>query len=246
MATLDILIAIPVIPLVPLFLTWWLPWERWIPWRKLPKLMLGPYVLYAGFAAWHFHFDHWFVLIVIGVGVILMIIGAVEKAPAALPSTTDKKFLNSLEDWLRSQSEIMILIRDSRAAGSKSFEFFTSFATLRERLVRLKAETSVTAFRKPQLALRGRVDDEFIGRSLSSIPAGSEFLVLETDPRMATQQWLFHHDAGESQDELQQVLEGLRGRLVAVGEYPQWLEDDPDVISAYVPNRDGTVKAGVY
>jgi hypothetical protein len=124
MATLDILIAIPVIPLVPLFLTWWLPWERWIPWRKLPKLMLGPYVLYAGFAAWHFHFDHWFVLIVIGVGVILTIIGAVEKAPAALPSTTDKKFLNSLEDWLRSQSEIMILIRDSRAAGSKSFEFF--------------------------------------------------------------------------------------------------------------------------
>jgi hypothetical protein len=246
MTTLDVLIAVPAIPLVPVFITWWLPWERWIPWGKLPKLVLGPYVLYAGFAAWHFHFPDWFVLVVIVVGVILVIMGAIEKAPATLPSTTDKKVLKSLEDWLRDQSEIMILIRNSRAAGGRSFEFFTSFAALRERLAQLKAETSVTAFREPQLPLRGRVDDEFIGKCLSFIPAGSEFLVLETDPRMATRQWLFHHEAGESPDELQQVLEGLRGRLVAVGEYPQGLKDDPDVISAYVPNQDGTVKASVY
>ena len=246
MTALDVLIAIPVIPLVPIFITWWLPWERWIPWGKLSKLALGPYVLYAAFAAWHFHASAWFVLVVIVVGSILTIMGAVEKAPATLPSTTDKVFLEALENWLRSRSEIMILVRYSRAAGSKSFEFFTSFATLRRRLVQLKAETSVTAFRKPQLPLRGRVDDDFIGKCLSSIPADSEFLVLETDPRMATQQWLFHHEAGESADELHQVLEGLRGRLVAVGEYPQWPKDSPDVISAYVPNQDGTVRAGVY
>jgi hypothetical protein len=227
-------------------ITWWLPWERWIPWGKLPKIVLGPYVLYAAFAAWHFHADGWFVLIVIVAGVILTIAGAVEDAPAILPSTTDNKFLKTLEDWLRGQEEIMILVRYSRAAGSKSFEFFTSFAALRERLARLNAETSVTAFRKPQLPLRGRVDDEFIGKCLSSIPAGSEFLVLETDPRMAVQQWFSRYEAGESHDELRQVLEGLRGRLVAVGEYPQWLKDGPDLISAFVPHQDGTVKAGVY
>lgn len=246
MTTLDVLIAIPVIPLVPMFITWWLPWERWIPWGKLPKLVLGPYVLYAGFAAWHFHASDWFVLVLVVVGVILTIVGAVENPPATLPSTTDKAFLKSLDDWLRGQSEIMILVRYSRAAGSKSFEFFTSFAALRARLGLLKAETSVTVFRKPQLPLRGRVDDEFIAECLSFIPEGSEFLVLENDPRMTTQQWLFHHEAGESTDELRQVLEGLRGRLVAVGEYPQWLKDSPDVISAYVPNQDGSVKAGVY
>ncbi len=246
MTTLDVLIAIPVIPLAPVFITWWLPWERWIPWGKLPKIVLGPYVLYAGFAAWHFHASNWLIVIVIVVGIILTIMGAFEKAHATLPSTTDKGFLKSLEDWLRDQSEIMILVRYSRAAGNKSFEFFTSFAALRARLVQMKSETSVTAFRKPQLPLRGRVDDEFIVKCLSFIPAGSEFLVLETDPRMATQQWLFHHEAGETPDELQQVLEGLRGRLVAVGEYPPWLKDSPDVISAYVPNQDGSVKAGVY
>jgi len=246
MTTIDVLIAIPVIPLIPVFITWWLPWERWIPWGKLPKLVLGPYVLYAAFAAWHFHFNGWYVLIATFAGVILTIMGAVEKPPATLPSTTDKKFLKSLEEWLRGQSEVMILVRYSRAAGNKSFEFFNSFAVLKKRLAELKAATNVVAFRSPQLPLRGRVDDEFIGKCLSSIPAGSEFLVLETDPRMATQQWLFHHEAGGSVNELRHALEGLRGRLVAVGEYPQWMKDSPDVISAYVPYQDGTVKAGVY
>ena len=134
MTTLDVLIAIPVVPLVPVFIAWPLPWERWIPWGNLPKLVLGPYVLYAGFAAWHFHFSVWFVLLVVAAGAILTVIGAVEKVPATLPSTTDKKFLKSLEDWLRGQSEIMILVRYSRTAGNKSFEFFTSFAALRKRL----------------------------------------------------------------------------------------------------------------
>lgn len=183
----------------------------------------------CGVAAWRFHAGAWFVLIVVVAGVVLTVMGAVEESPAILPSTTDKKFLKTLENWLGGQSEIMILVRYSGAAGNKSFEFFTSFAALRERLARLKAETSVTAFRKPQLPLRGRVDDEFIRNCLSLIPVGSEFLILETDPRRATRQWLFHHEAGESLDELQQALDELRGRLVAVGEYPQWLKDSPDV-----------------
>jgi len=246
MTTLDVLIAIPLIPLVPIFITWWLPWERWIPWGKLPKLVLGPYILYAGFATWHFRASTWFVLLVIVGGAGVTIWGAIEKTPATLPSTTDKNFLESLEHWLREQSEIMILVRYSRAAGNKSFEFFTSFTALRDRLAKLKAETNVTAFRKPQLPLRGYVDDEFIAKCVGSIPERSEFLVLETDPRMATQQWLYHHEAGESTEELKHALEELRGRLVAVGQYPRWLKDSADVVSAYVPHQDGTVKAGVY
>ncbi len=108
-----------------------------------------------GVCSWHFHASDWFALIVIVVGVILTIMGAVENAPATLPSTTDKEILKSLEDWLRGQSEIMILVRYSRAAGSKSFEFFTSFAALRARLAQLKAETSVTAFPKASTPAAG-------------------------------------------------------------------------------------------
>src|SRR5215470_1068777 len=85
MTTFDVLIAIPVIPLAAVLMTGWLPWERWIPWGKLPKLILGPYVLYAGFTAWHFHFSEWFVLLVVVAGATLTIIGAVEKTPEVLP-----------------------------------------------------------------------------------------------------------------------------------------------------------------
>jgi hypothetical protein len=124
MTTVDVLVAIPVIPLVPMFITWWLPWEQWIPWGKLPKLVLGPYVLYAGFAAWHFHFSDWFVLLVIVVGVVLTIMGVVEEAPATLPSTTDKTFLKTLENWLRGQSEIIDPHSQFACRGKQVFRVF--------------------------------------------------------------------------------------------------------------------------
>src|SRR6266404_3142749 len=60
-STWDVLIMIPLIPLAPIVITWWLPWERWIPWGKLPKAVLGPYLLYASFGSWHFKFG-WFVV----------------------------------------------------------------------------------------------------------------------------------------------------------------------------------------
>jgi hypothetical protein len=56
----------------------------------------------------------------------------------------------------------------------------------------------------------------------------------------------FHHEAGESLKELREVLEPLRGEPVAVGEYPPRLEDGLNVICAYVPEKDGSVRVGVY
>jgi hypothetical protein len=161
-------------------------------------------------------------------------------------STTDKEFLKTLKDWLDSQSEIMVLIRYSRAAGDKSFEFFTSFAALSERMHQLGPQTCITAFRRPQLPLRGVVDDAFIDACLRNIPDGSEFVVVETVRRTAGQYSWFHNAAGETQEELRESLEASRGSPVAVGEYPPWLEDSPDVISGYVPDEDGVARTGVY
>jgi hypothetical protein len=64
MTPLDIVILVPLIPVLPFLITWWLPWERWTGWSKLPKLVVGPYLLYCAFAAWHFHMHWWVVLIV--------------------------------------------------------------------------------------------------------------------------------------------------------------------------------------
>lgn len=77
MSTVDTLVAIPLIPLFPVLVTWWLPWERWL-WNKVPKWILGPYLLYASFAGWHFGMPWWVCLIAGSLGFILIIAWAWE------------------------------------------------------------------------------------------------------------------------------------------------------------------------
>jgi hypothetical protein len=160
--------------------------------------------------------------------------------------TTDPKFLGMLESWLQSQPEILVLIRYSHAAGSRDFEFFSSFRALADRIRELPPLTSVIAFRQPQLPLRGVVDDEFISRCLSSIPDGFEYLVVEAVRRVYGRGSWFHHDAGVSHAQLRGDLENRRGASVAAGLYPAWLEDTDDVISAVVPHEHGVVRSGIY
>src|SRR5712675_3430035 len=95
-------------------------------------------------------------------------------------SATDSAFLGVLENWFRSRPEILVLIRYSRAAGRKEFEFFFSYESLVGRLSQLPPSTSVIAFHEPQLPLRGVVDADFISTCLNALPENSEFLVLET------------------------------------------------------------------
>jgi len=79
-STLDVIILLPLLPIAPIYITWWLPWERWTPWGKLPKAVLGPYVLYAAFAAWHFQFPWWLVLGVALGGTVLSAVAVFEKS----------------------------------------------------------------------------------------------------------------------------------------------------------------------
>jgi hypothetical protein len=157
-----------------------------------------------------------------------------------MTSTTDSAFLRVLENWLRASAEILVLIRYSRAAGSKEFELFSSYESLAGRLCQLPPSTSVIAFREPQLPLRGVVDADFISTCLSVFPEDSEFLVLEK--RVRDVYWA----AGEIHAELRNELQGLTGRSVAVGPYPPWLADTIDVIEAVVPDKDGVVTRGIY
>jgi hypothetical protein len=159
-------------------------------------------------------------------------------------SSTDARFLDTLEVWLRASPEILVLIRYSCAAGAKSFEFFDSFNALAQRINQLPPHTSVIAFRQPQLPLRGIVDGEFISRCLGTIRDGIEFLIVEKGRQRDEASWVY--EAGESHSELREALEGSSGRAVAVGEYPPWLETSSDVISAVVPDANGITKPGIY
>jgi hypothetical protein len=163
-----------------------------------------------------------------------------------LTASTDKAFLETLQRWLVDQREILMLFRYPYAAGNKSFEFFSSCRALFDRLSELPQRTSVTAFKQPQLPLRGVVDDRFIETCIRSIPDGSEFLLVETTRRVYGRASWFHDADGTTHAELREALEDSRGSAVAVGLYPPWLEGGPDVVSGYVPDEDGVVRLGVY
>jgi len=157
-------------------------------------------------------------------------------------STSDPKFLRTLESWLKGRCEILVLIRYSHAAGSKDFEFFASFQSLLERIRELPPRSSMTAFREAQLPIRGVVDDELISKCVKSIPDDAEYLVVETVRRVHGRRSWFHDYAGISKSELRDDLEESRGVPVAVGLYPTWLDDSENVVSAIVPDEHRAAK----
>jgi hypothetical protein len=160
--------------------------------------------------------------------------------------TTDPNFLGTLEDWFRNQSEVLIEIRYRCGAGSQDFELLPSFQALFQRIRELPLGACVTAFRKPQLPLRGVVDDNFVAKCLKHIPDGSEYLVAETVRRVYGRYSFYHCGSGESHAELRDDLEECRGAPVAAGLFPPVLERSSDVITAVVPDADGVVRAGPY
>ena len=161
-------------------------------------------------------------------------------------SATDPDFLGTLERWLSSLPEMLVMIRYSAAAGNRDFEFFSSFEVLSNRISQLPPSTSITAFRQPQLPVRGVVDEVFIASCLIGVPDGSEFLVIETVRRAIGEKSWFHYEAGETHAELLDALENSLGASVAVGPYPPWVRDTDEVVSAIVPDENGLVRIGVY
>ena len=160
--------------------------------------------------------------------------------------TTDPKFLSTVESWFQTQREILVLIRYSHVAGSRAFEFFSSFASFSERLKHLPYLACVTAFKQPQLPIRGVVDEKFVTRCLKNIPDGTEYLITELVPRTYGSNSWYHYASGESHLELQDDLEESLGVSVAAGTFPPLVEGDQDVISAVVPDEHGLAGTGIY
>lgn len=161
-------------------------------------------------------------------------------------STNNAVFQSTVASWIAEKHEVLAMIRFHAAAGSKSFEFFDSFEAFRTELGQLPPRACVTVFRERQLPVRGRVDADFINQALASIPDGTEYLLVGLELITVGKAWWFYDSAGETHAELSEELEGQFGQLVAVGPYPPWLEDNEDIVSAVVPDSDGSIHTGVY
>jgi hypothetical protein len=79
MKFVDVIIFIPALPALFLLATWWLPWESWIPWGKLPKILLGLYLLYLSFVSWYFQGPWWIVMIFFVAGGPALLMGLKKK-----------------------------------------------------------------------------------------------------------------------------------------------------------------------
>lgn len=161
-------------------------------------------------------------------------------------SATDQRFLAKLQQWLRGRKEVLLMIRHPYSAGSKDFELYTSFRLLKTRLKKLKPGTWVILFRKPQLPVRGVVDDALVRQGLEHLPDGSEYLISERVPRTFGRSTWYQWCTGRSHAKMREDLEKLRGHEVALGAYPPWVKETKDVISAIVPDEEGGIHIAVY
>jgi hypothetical protein len=119
----------------------------------------------------------------------------------SLKSAAGQEFLKTLENWLGSQTEVLVLIRYSRAAGTRIW-VRQVFCSVAGKVAAMPAEMCVTVFRNPQLQLRGTVDDEFIGKCLSRVPDGSEYAVMDMALTRLARSSFDNFSAGESHDEV--------------------------------------------
>ena len=154
-------------------------------------------------------------------------------------STTDPAFLAQAQQWIASQSELLVLSRYSRAAGSRQYLLFRSADAFQRALQTLPPSTSVILLPDAEFPLRGIADKTLLERALALLPEDSEFLILRLETDGVAWDGVGHGELAE------QVAE-LDGEQLAVGLYPPWYLDTADIVEAIVPDADGVVRRGIY
>jgi hypothetical protein len=159
-------------------------------------------------------------------------------------STSDEVFRKTVASWL-AEREVLVLIRYSRAGGSKDFVLIDDPAAIEVVLGRLPPEANVLVFREPHLSLRGVVNASFIEMARRERSKWVEYLALQIGADSEKRPWSCW-SAGESDEDLRDTLQDWLGKLVAVGPYPNWLGSEEGILSAIVPGSDGSLRMGVY
>ena len=164
----------------------------------------------------------------------------------AYPSVYSSTFQEACKQWLEEQGEVLALFCFSRAAGSRSYEFFTDYLALQERIAQLPPSTCVTVWEDRQLTLRGIVDQVFIARALEQIPDKTDWLLTGLERVVYGKSSWYRNDSGRPLAELEAELPDYMGERIALGVCPPWAEHGGKEVSAIIPNEDGTVTVGVY
>jgi hypothetical protein len=149
------------------------------------------------------------------------------------------KFLDTVSQWIEAAGEVFVMLRYLRAGGAKGYAFIHSPNEFQRLVEACSTGTDIIVFRDRQLPLRGQVDDDFIARARTLIPAGAAYMGVRLAPRTLDDPRLdgFFDD---SMPELESELEASRGEALAFGPLPPFLDADNEaMISAAKGGIDG-------
>lgn len=167
-----------------------------------------------------------------------------------LISTTDTDRLAAVADALVKQPDMVVLHRLTRAAGRRDWYLIERPEQLPDLLRWGRPGDSYTFFLKPQLRIRGRVDDDFAARAraaLAEVPDHTDEILVGRlhpgRPLLADVEGI----CGPEADDLTTWLYEHWGEPAVAGRHPPLLSEDPEeLINAYVPDERGQVRPGVY
>lgn len=149
------------------------------------------------------------------------------------------EYLSTVSRWIEAAGEVLVVMRYLGMAGAKDFAFIRTPDEFQSLVAKLPSGTDTIVFRKPQLPLRGLVDDRLIETARELFPDGVESLLVHRVPETPEDLRLEGSMYGETA-ELIERLQDLNGQEIALGPVPPFLENDnDDMISASKDGIDG-------
>ncbi len=157
-------------------------------------------------------------------------------------TTIDQVFLLEAERILAARGETLVEVCYAYAAGSRDFWLIQSSLALQERLGTLPARTLVNIYRRYDLSLRGSVDEALIQAAVKLLPTDAPYLIVYCQPAV----YFSSYDCDISHAEMEEDLRDALGQQVACGPEPAWGESGSNMLSAVVPDADGSMQIGIY
>jgi hypothetical protein len=169
-----------------------------------------------------------------------------------LLSISSDAFLKPVKEAL-TKGQILVLHQPAYAAGMQYWYLIDRFEQFENVLETGKAASIFVAFFRANLLLQAIASSALLKEATNFLELYQEFLMVRVVPgEIELKNYCFAYRRGDKPTEgelweIQDWLKGLSGSGVAFWYLPQdWNTNGPDLVKAYVPDRDGVIRPGFY
>ncbi|HET6833812.1 MAG TPA: hypothetical protein VFH30_08070 [Acidimicrobiales bacterium] len=161
-------------------------------------------------------------------------------------SARGAEFRGTVERWLLSSAELLVLNRMAWGAGRKDWYLIRSLSDLDTVVVRAAPSDCLTVFAGQHLPNRGRAGNDLLRTALEVVADNEESVfgeIVRGEPELKD---AFAAVPGD-EEWVQEWIGDRLGRRIAFGAYPPVLSLDPNVaIDGIVPATDGSITIAAY